>query len=493
MSKPCPAYSNPSRTRRTVISAAPECAPGAGRTKGLVQIPLYENFNPLQPEFETINLNRAKPGLGPEGFAAGLGFYRLQATIYAYGSGYANMPPPWTTLLEAAGWEGTRSFLSTTTPPLATGVILTTSNTADGDLALGYYYYKFAKVVNGIEEEWSAEGGAASNVEANVTGVNDTVTIDFNTGTTDFNVNDVVQIYRTRVNATAVGGAGLVYYNVGTFTITSTDDNSAAFIADPTITQTGEVWVDTRGDLELGDEAPVSGADNVAADYPAAFVTDSAHVIWKPVSEFHKSLTLWTWLDHARYPASGVRGNISFQGNTGALFEGSIDYQGVYNPRIVEANPTTGSVNPGIPPRVCGIDFTIDPEGGTPFSPIVKSLGINFGTNPTQRLDGNADECLLEVGIFNEFDTRWTAQIEVDNVRDFIEWFKEGKRFKLDATIAPVTSPTGKRIRFYNPIYGALLIQAPTFDDSNGVRVINIEWQMGDPTGGNRFLYVLHY
>ena len=462
----CPSYSNPSRTRRVVVSAAPECSPGSGRTKGLYNIPVFENFNPLQPDFEVISLNRAKPGLGPDGFAAGLGFYRLTGNINVYGSGYGNMPPSWTTLLEAAGFEATRYVSTSTSAVATTSVTLTAGTDPDGDMESGYYYYRFSKVVNGVEEKLTTPGGPSSNVEVFVGSGDDSVTIDFATSTSAFDVNDVVRIYRSRVQPTAVGGSGLTYYFVAQVTLTNST--------------TGEEYLDTYGDLELAEGVPdqTTGTD--------------VQTIWRPLSEGHKSLTVWTWLDHARYPATGVRGNINFQAEVGQIMTGAIDFSGVYNTRVTEANPSTAT-NPGIPPRVCGIDLTITPDGESPLTPIVKSFGINLGTQISQRLDGNNAECLIENGIFNQFDPRWTTQIEVDSTSDYLNWFKNNKLFALQATIQPSTSPTGKRVMFYTPATVAQLASAPQFDDSNGVRVINLEFQLTDPNGTNQFLYIKHY
>jgi hypothetical protein len=482
-----------------VVSVARECSPGAGRTRGLVQIPIYENFNTLQPNFETINLNRAKPGVGPEGFAVGLGTYALTGNVYAFGSGFGNMPAPWTNLIEAAGYARTRYVDGGLTPPTAsTAAPSPVQEMTDGWMSLGYYYYIYSKVVSGVEQNLTAIAGTGSTQEAHLTGVENSVKLHFDD--TNFLVNDVIRIYRTTVYASTQASPAGPFFFVGQFKKTSTSDTTGSTYSG--WAGDGSTFWDVWGDPELAEPSPNNSTspDLEAPDYLGSGI--EAWTAWRPLDQGHPSLTVWTYLDHARYPATGVRGNISFTGDTGKLFQGAIDFQGVYNSRdansITGANPTLLSGNPGIPPRLCGFDLHIHPEGGSDLTPIVKSVGINLGASTTQRLNGNSDECLIEYGIFNEFDPRFTCQVEVDNVTDYIEYFRTSKRFQFRFTIRPIGgSPgDGSNMTFANysgsgdTVYRALLAEAPQFADSNGVRTVNLNFVCGDPLGDDGFLAV---
>jgi len=471
----CPTYTNPSRTRRTVVELAVEQTPGCLRTKGFEQILLYENFNPLQAEFDTIKLNRARNGLAPEGTAIGLGTYRLSGSIYMFGSGIPNVSPAWAKVLRACGWKETR-YVMDTAPTVGLNDVTAVGTVTGGNMAAGTYKYKFsivpATASNG-ETKLAAMSqtpgtGAAADGGIVATGVIGSVTLDWSACAALKAAGVVVRIYRTKV------GGSTFYY------LTEVDGDVAPY-----------QYVDTWIDDNLAELEPT---EDVAKEY----------IEWVPANQNHDSLSILSFLDSRKYPASGVRGTMTFAGDAAQPFKGDFNLQGVYNDSTEVANDTPLST-PGFPPRLLDIGMTITKVGGAAYTPVVKNIGLNLGANVTARLDANADSGVIEYGIFEEFAPRFTCQIEVDGAKDWIGHFKDGDKFLIDYLVSPsgVGSTAGTRFSIKvgddpngGTAYGAQLITAPQFDDSNGIRVFNLEFEPSEVDSAQttgKFIYFKQY
>lgn len=462
----CPTYVQPSRSRRTVVLAGLEQTPGCVRSAGLQQILLYENPNPLQVEADIIRLNRIRNGLAPEGVAIGAMTSRFTGSMYMFGSGIPNVGPAWSIILQACGFKETR-YVTDTAPAIATDEVTGVGATTGGSLAAGTYKYKFslipATATNGETKntilDQTANGTTkAANGGIVASGSTGAITLDWSACTPLKAAGAKLRIYRTLAGGSA-------YY----------------FIAQVDADDSPYTYVDTFSDDELADPIPT---DHVSDE----------HVIWTPLNANHKSITMLNYLDSRKYPVSGTRGTIGFSGNFGEPFRGEMALQGIYNDSTEVANPAA-LATPGFPPRLVKTQLTISPSGGgSAYTPIVKSIAVDLGVPVTPRGDTNANEGIIEYGIFQELQPRIRLQIEVASAKDWIDEFKSGNKYKVNFYVSPLGvsgSPAGTIFQVIGgddpaagTAYGAQLVSAPQFDDSSGVRCFNLEFEPGQVDDG---------
>jgi hypothetical protein len=485
----CPTYTQPSRSRRTVVVVGLEQTPGCVRTDGLEQILLYENPNPLQAEFDTFRLNRLRNGLAPEGIAVGVGTFRFTGSLYMFGSGIPNVPPAWSKILRACGFNEVR-YVTDTAPDISTldevEVEGSVGTNGAGFMASGTYKYKFSLIpataasgetknsapVQTVDPNHAADGG----IITTATDTEGSVSIDWDGSSLDV-AGAKVRIYRTKAG-------GSTYFFVAEV---ASEHAIGTNVQGHTTTNAG--YLDTLNDDNLADPIPT---DDVSLEY----------VAWKPLNEGHASLTMFNYLDSRKYTASGTRGTISFSGNFGEPFRGDINLQGVYNASSEVVNPAFLST-PGFPPRLIKTSLTLAPAGGgAAYTPVVKSITLDTGVQVTARGDTNANEGIIEYGVFQEFQPRVRLQIEVDGAKDWIDEFKTGSLYRIGFTVSPLgvtDSTAGTRIQVLagddpanaddgtggNSAYHCQLISPPVFDDNNGVRVFNLEFEPGEIDEGD--------
>lgn len=269
------------------------------------------------------------------------------------------------------------------------------------------------------------------------------------------------------------------------------------------------------------------------AGFTETFDTD--HYTYAPVSSGHKSATICAWLDRHLHVATGCRGNIVFSADVGQPVVGAFDIQGVYNAVGVSIDNPTGGPNdgftaiadvasdPGIPPRLCGIDtFKILMEGQTQVvQPSLKSFSLDLGAQVTQRRNANKDTCLEEVGIWQEFNPRLTVTIEVAKyygnsspddvfnllgttgaIKDIIEAMNQGKKFAFELNVGHRAASGGgddaETWTFKNfdestiataTAFRAQLARAPVYGDQDGIRTYELEFLLGGTN--NNFLKII--
>lgn len=229
-----------------------------------------------------------------------------------------------------------------------------------------------------------------------------------------------------------------------------------------------------------------------------------------PDSEVHESATIRTYYNSWMHQARGCRGNLVIRGEAGQLVECNFDIQGLYDCARAVANPP-GIANPGFPPRFCDVEFSINPLTAgiacdtplpgepppppptavtTPLGliiPALKRFELNLGAQVGPRRDANAEDCIRELGIWNEFQPRWNVTIEVERGYDFVEGMKQKILYALEIKLKD--PPTGMMWHIIAPT--AQITRPPNYtDEDNGLRSYDIEFT---PTGAdNDFLSIVH-
>jgi len=484
----CPTISQPSRSKRTVVLLAPESSPGCQRTAGLQQILLYEQENPVQPEFETIRLNRLRNGLAPEGFAIGVGTYNQSGTIYMAPTGIPNIAPAWSLLLRACGWQQTRYTKSTdTTTPGTVAVTAPASGDAgELDVAGGTYKYKAAYIPatrsSGLGETLPVSI-TASYIAPNAG--KGYLKLDFSSGGAGFKAADaIVRLYRTKTSASS----STTYYYVGEVLVNAGGTDFSRVLIGGSDSKglkvdTGYVIEDRTADINLAELEPTSTAGD-------------GYVEWIPVNEGHDSLTVHNYLDFRMFPATGVRGTIAFSGDSGQPFKGDFTGRGVYNESSGVNNPDV-LATPLFPPRLLNAGVRIMTSGdaviygvlgGTDTrwtSPhtvtdnlIVKNINMNLGVDPQRRNDMNQTSGVIEYAILDQYQPRITINVEADKQttagsrQDWLDHFVDGLKYQIEYVVAPsgiaTAAGTGQRFDITagaDPAggnsYGCQLVEAP--------------------------------
>jgi len=463
----CTTTSIPSRTRRTVVLVGLERQTNDGsnvtictRTDNMEQMLLYEEFNPVQARTETQRFNRAKNSLSPDGVMVKIPTYEFNGTFWLFGKGVPNVPPVWAYLLRASGWKQTR-YVSDTAPTIATSEVTATPSASGGVMATGNYRYS-ASLVAATASNGESKLSTILNPDADVavTGPTGSVTIDWSGCAALKIAGAKLRIYRTL----AGGGASGVRYFVA-----EVDANTSPY-----------QYVDTYNDENLADPAPT---DDVSKE----------EVLWVPANEFHDSVTIHSYLDGRKYPATGVRGNLTFTGSYGEPVQVRSAMMGIYNANTKVANPAILS-SPGFPPRLMATELTITDDSGTDYTPIVKSIEMDLGARVTRRGDTNAATGLIEYGIWSEFSPRVTLVVEFDRNRDWHGLFQAGEKFKIKYTVSPngvASSTPGTRLEFIageastGNEHQAQLIEDPSFEDvDDGLRGIRLQFEPGEADSG---------
>ncbi len=495
----CNIVSQPSRTRRTVLTMGLERQFDSNdcrtRTDGLVQTLLYENLNPTQADFQTIKLNRARNGLSPEGILVALGTYQITGSLYMVGSGIPNVAPVWTQILRACGWKETRyvdpasSISITLNDVTAVGV-----DAGTGHIAAGTRNYRLS-VVSGtatlgecaattLTQDTGAGSAAAGGIIGS--GVVGKITLDWSTAS-DFHDAAHVDGAKVRIYGTLIDPS----VDIDPTTGEAFGSSRYFFIAE--VDGTDDGYVDKFDDHDLVDPQPTS-----------ALGAATKFIQWVPLNAYQDSLTIMSFLDSRKYPAAAVRGTMAFNGNFGEPFRGDFDLKGLYSDSEKVANPTPLST-PGFPPRLIKTALSILAAGDDPETesivPKIKSIGVVLGTNTTERGDTNADEGLIEYGIYEEYAPRINLTVEVDGNMDWIDSMKKGIKYRIQFTLSPegvADSDPGTRIMVVagdDPVntfddpntgseFGCQLVTTPKFDDSNGQRVFRLEFEPGEVDSG---------
>ncbi len=486
----CTTTPNPSRTKRTVLAMGLEKRTESGsnvtvctRNGGLEQVILYENFNPVSVQSNIIAMNRAKNSIGPEAVVVGVTTYQLSGTVYMHGSGYVNVEPNWSKLLRASGFKVTRKIPSSGGVTLTDGtdVIFTsydgsyvpTTDQIGLDVAATYKYkFTITKSFSGTPKE----GPFSNEITKTLSAGHDSFKIDFEPAFDvggDFEGGTYLNIYRTE-------GGGSTHYRVATVLV---DD-----LQDGVHSQDGATaweYYDNLHDSDLAEAAPTAAASG----------DDS--VIWTPYNEDHDSISVASYLDHAKYLATGVRGSVEFSAEAGNPFGGNFTLQGVYNdPDYTASNPALLS-NPGVPPRLENTFCVIQTDSGE-ITPIPKSIGLGLTANINPRPSTNAPTAVLEY-IIGSFTPVVRMQVEANSTHEWVKWFRANKKFRIKFYLSPDNDATdasdlvtngskGQRILIVagggdeglgSPDAADIYCQLqsePTFDDNNESRVLNLEF-----------------
>lgn len=539
-----------SKTRRTVMILGMErcCIPGAP-DDAKEQIAVYDVFNPIQAQIETIPLNRAKDSLDREGVGIGVPSYRVTGKIFVYGSGVANRPPKWMELIRMSGWAMNRT--SAVAPPdvVSPPVVATEADLGTGNIddnATLFYVITTQASATANESAMSEVipitiASGPSNVDftalpavgagtgriyrATTEGGPYYLVVEYTGVTTatddvelceEVNIEppvgppDVSNVVFDEINDGLGAIANGTYYYVVTIqpaggtegppsaqlsfaVATGPSDVELDVLPDPGTGGTGRIY---RGTVSGGpyllaetyagpSTGPVTDNNAAPAGSPPAAAINAA--IFTPLSQDHDSGEIEVYLNSWKHDATNVRGNIDFTGAAGALFEGNFDMQGRYNDATATANPAAVA-SPGIPPRVCDINMTITPDGDSAITPVVKSVGFTPGAQPQERRDANQANCLLGYEIVGEFQGTLRAVIEVSTTHDYIKSMNDAEFFTVEFTIG---TGTGRRVRFQTKTLGAQFYREPQYTDDNGIRTYDLEWGL---TGlADDYATITHY
>lgn len=521
----CVTVPKPSRTRRTVLAMGLEKQTVSGnnittctRVQGLEQISLYENFNPVAVRGNFIEMNRAKNGLSPEGGVVGTTTYELSGSVYMVGSGYQNVPPPWSKVFRACGFKETRYVLNSGAPTLdwdaldgsdATDDIQPSQHTGSyvqadqvGLTEASAYRYRitYYDAADAIPRE--SQGSTA--VALTLTGVNDSIKFDFTvalqSGGGLWNSGESrpytwFAIYRSDAGVTP-DGTTTFYHLQGRYLSADVVDGSHSLDG-----ATAYEVFDNIHDNDLVEPYPTETAT-------AALTKE---VVWRPYNEFHDSLTIQSFLDHGKYVSTGTRGGINFSGAYGEPFRGDFTLQGVYTEPVTGVDNPAMLSNPGVPPLLenihCVITTRTNLVGGSASVcyPLVKSIGKNIENDVQERGDANSSTAVREY-LINGVTPTISMQVEVNGDHEWIKWWKNNEKFRVEFYIHPdagavenVYTDTDASDLIANGTPGTRfhivagggetalsspgsedrycqLQSEPTFDDSNGTRVVNLEF-----------------
>lgn len=242
--------------------------------------------------------------------------------------------------------------------------------------------------------------------------------------------------------------------------------------------------------------------------------TTGAYVLFNPVSQGHYYAWIDAYLDKHLHSMSGARGNLTFSGRASNPVQVALDFLGLYNKGSIAAWGGGAGSDPGLPPRLCGVDtFYLYPEGGSVITPKLKAFSLDLGVTPTRRMNANAANCLEGIEILQEFNPRLTCTFEVEDfdskfgtlngsdIDEIIEAGRQGQRWAFELNIGPYgSSNKGKRWQFrnYNAAAGtapsltnastaiaatsnfrAQMTRAPQYTDDDGVRCYDVEFLLG--------------
>lgn len=468
------AYSNISRTRRTVLafgiqssSSVQRALSGNTLPYNMAQLPIYENFNPLSMNADIQSIVQAKNTLDPTARRVTNETFGIDGQVYLQGSGIANLHPTWMDLFRVCGFTNTR-YTATATAQASGSLSLAAITDGSGGLnttgARDYdYSWTYLHVASGFESK------AATTESITLATTENAVEI-------DVPANPINAAHRVRVYRSKGGGTTqyLVYDGVGGVTINDllADDQ----LTDPKPTETGSV----------------------------------NYSYFTPISEGHEAATVYNFLDAFKWPAGGCRGTINISAQVGQMGVANFTLQGTYNDGVSVANPTIDAPFANLPPRICDINLTLKREtGDLVIFPIVKAFGLNTGTVVSRRDDANTPGCVIEYLITQEYDPHVTFTIEVDNTHDWFKYFKDGEKF---AFICTVGDGTGQKIRFMNDSdagfvdsttggdapewtgvtkYYASIAAAPRLVDVEGIRCWEIDMLLGGTN--NNWLQIKHF
>lgn len=262
-----------------------------------------------------------------------------------------------------------------------------------------------------------------------------------------------------------------------------------------------------------------------AAGFTPSYVASDEFIRFNPVSDTFWHAYFEVYLNKYLHKMYGSRGNLVFSAQASNPVQAAFDYMGLYQKATVTSNISDSGTDPGLPPRLCGIDsLFLRSEGiSTAFKPNLKSFSLNLGATPAQRRNANVVGCIQEIGIFQEFNPRLTLTFEVDDfdaqlgsvagvdVDDFIEAARSGMNFSFELNIGPYTDTSlqGKRWQFRNyqdagdapstdnlPTmieannnYRMSMVSAPQYVDVDGIRCYECEFLLGGTD--NNFLEII--
>lgn len=244
----------PSFAARTAIELAIENRDSNNdlvlRDAGLEQIPIYNAFNPVQARGATTALNRAKTGLGSDGFAIGEMSYAVSGEIYVFGSGIANLPPAYFQIVRACGFKEIRlasiaggSSSLTATSGGSDGHL--TAN--DGGSTPGYSYkYTLLYKADGTTPATTLAEAAFESRLSTTTGTDATVATDAHIVVAVLPSTGIKRVYRTKANH-----AG------------STDPRDYRYVG--SVASGVTTMTDYLADYNLGQTAPLPGVEAVGS------------------------------------------------------------------------------------------------------------------------------------------------------------------------------------------------------------------------------------
>lgn len=510
----CRTISQPSKVRRTVVLIGAEsqvvtagvisqCPRTPGATGALRQVLLYTDFNPMQAEFDVIQLNRARNGLAPEAPAVGIGTYNFTARTYLAPSAFPNVSPNWSELLRSAGWRE-RRYSNTTSNAhglsvassfltLLTGSGTDTNGFAYSDISglnsAGPHTYKYAlsQTKAGVKGETLLDktDTDTSNASFDAT-TNKGYSLDLTKVTGVDSAAAYLNIYRTKAN-------GLDFYKIASLSISSLTITATA----PT---TNTTFIDSMPDNELTELAPTEEAAASRVEWTPQ--NGDAIDIGDVDVMSQESTTVIAYLDSRYHFSTGTRGTWTIgPTEAGQPIEMNFNLRGTYNPSVFSANVAPLST-PEFPKRLVKTTVKLYPgtqvaylnntSVGSYISPVVKNVGIDAGANVTQRLDAQQDEGLLEYGIYGQYEPKISMQIEVDKSHniDFIEAFKNQIKFDilLEFGLSATTSGTYLKVTSSGDgtttTYSAALNAAPQYSDNNEIRTWNLDFLIAPPDTG---------
>lgn len=431
---------------------------------GSHQMAIYDAFNPLEADIQTIQLNRARSSLGREGFAPGRSLFTIRFKTYVFQGAGITALPRWYELLRVCGMRKIKLVgKDTPTAPTAQAA------SAGGSLAVGFYKYGISAVDEGspdtaaeadhiwtMDEIGFAAGSPLGETEIVSGSGNYSVTVTFanpGAGKRTF-------IWRSRKTGTT--GAGAPYYLAGEVEGVGAASGSQTFVDDG-ITDVG------LGPEYPGGASPKTGADS---DPPLGYM-------YLPQSDDFESGVLGVWLDGFYHIIKGVRGTFNLNASAGQPAEINWELRGLYSPSTANENPSFVS-NPGIPPKYESALCKITPEdpnssagvfAGSDFNPVLKSLGFNMGTGVSERLDANANFSVIELGIVQQYDPRVSMSFEMDTAYNALTAMNAGKSHYVKSQIG---SGSGKTFHIHVP--KASYSAAPRYGDAGGYRTFDSEF-----------------
>lgn len=219
-----------------------------------------------------------------------------------------------------------------------------------------------------------------------------------------------------------------------------------------------------------------------------AEATDANQRVWRTaLSDYLPSVTLRYYNGGRKRVMRGSRCTWQVAGEASYPVRIIFDADGLWAESTKVAVPRD-NVEVGVPPSLCGSDFSITPEGEAAIVPVITSFAIGLNTVRVAKRP-SSDAHLVKEHRISGFAPQWSAVIEQDSDHEWVDRQLAGQRFALTIQVG---ADVGDRFKFRTPtgLYVARLTEPPREVRSGGILYWSLVFGLSDQRG--RHLEVVH-